>query len=71
MALRRPSSDNTLRVADDVLVGKCNFFIFEVVKAEVAKSPKHPETLYYTGDSVLMVSGEIIGRRSQFRPEML
>jgi len=58
------------RLADDVLVDKYNFFIFEVVKAHVAKSPKHPETLHYTGDGVFMVSGKIISRRSQFRPEM-
>ena len=34
-------------------------------------SPKHPETLHYTGDGVFMVSGKIISRRSQFRPGML
>ena len=59
------------RLHDDVLVEKYNFFIFEVVKAHVAASPKHPETLHYTGDGVFMVSGKIISRRSQFRPEML
>lgn len=59
------------RLADDALVDKYNFFIFEVVKAHVAKSPKYPETLHYTGDGVFMVSGKIISRRSQFRPEML
>ncbi|HEX4077402.1 MAG TPA: flavin reductase family protein [Rhizomicrobium sp.] len=46
------------RIADDALVRKYNFFIFEVVKAHVAKSPKHPETLHYTGDGVFMVSGK-------------
>lgn len=56
---------------DDVLVDRHNFFIFEVVKAHVAASPKHPETLHYTGDGVFMVSGKIISRRSLFRPEML
>ena len=55
----------------DVLVDKYNVFIFEVVKAHVAKSPKHPETLHYTGDGVFMVSGKIIHRKSQFRPGML
>lgn len=59
------------RLHDDALVEKYNFFIFEVVKAHVAASPKHPETLHYTGDGVFMVSGKIISRRSQFRPEML
>ena len=59
------------RMHDDALVEKYNFFIFEVVKAHVAESPKHPQTLHYTGDGVFMVSGKIIGRRSHFRPEML
>ena len=59
------------RLHDDALVDRYNFFIFEVVKAHVAASPKHPETLHYTGDGVFMVSGKIISRRSMFRPEML
>jgi flavin reductase (DIM6/NTAB) family NADH-FMN oxidoreductase RutF len=59
------------KLEDDSLVDKYNFFIFEVVKAHVATSPKHPETLHYTGDGVFMVSGKIISRRAQFRPDML
>lgn len=59
------------RLADDKLVDTYNFFIFEVVHAHVASSPKHPETLHYTGDGVFVVSGKVISRRSKFRPEML
>ncbi len=59
------------RLHDDALVDRYNFFIFEVVKAHVAASPKHPETLHYTGEGVFMVSGKTISRRSLFRPEML
>ena len=59
------------RLYDDALVEKYNFFIFEVVRAQVAISPKHPQTLHYTGDGVFMVSGKIISRRSMFRPGML
>lgn len=59
------------RMHDDALVDKYNFFIFEVVKAHVVASPKHPQTLHYTGDGVFMVSGRMISRRSHFRPEML
>jgi flavin reductase (DIM6/NTAB) family NADH-FMN oxidoreductase RutF len=59
------------RLAVGSLISKFNFFISEVVKAHVAASPKHPETLHYTGDGVFMVSGKIICRRSQFRPGML
>jgi hypothetical protein len=40
-------------------------------KAHVAPAPRHPRTLHYTGDGVFMVAGKIIGRRSQFRPELL
>jgi len=43
----RLSPPDTVR-NDDGLVGKYNFFNFEVVKANVAVSPKHPETLHYT-----------------------
>ena len=59
------------RLHDGALVDKYNFFIFEVVRAHVATSPKHPETLHYTGDGVFMVSGKIISRRALFRPEIL
>jgi flavin reductase (DIM6/NTAB) family NADH-FMN oxidoreductase RutF len=59
------------RVADGSLIDKYNFFIFDVVKAHVATSPKHPKTPHYTGDGVFMVSGKIISRRGQFKPEML
>ena len=59
------------RLHDDALVDRYNFFIFEVVKAHVAASPKHPETLHYTGDGVFVVSGKVISRRSMFRPDML
>ena len=59
------------RVHDDALIDKYNFFIFEVVKAHVAPTPKHPETMHYTGDGVFVVAGEIMDKRALFRPEML
>src|ERR1700761_1272817 len=59
------------RLADGSLISKYNFFIFEVVKAHVAASPKHPETLHYTGDGVFMIAGKIVSRRKLFRPGML
>jgi flavin reductase (DIM6/NTAB) family NADH-FMN oxidoreductase RutF len=59
------------RLHDDALVDKYNFFIFEVVAAHVAASSKNPRTLHYRGDGSFMVSGKIISRRSNFRPEML
>lgn len=59
------------RFHDDALVARYNFFIFEVVRAHVAPSPKHPETLHYREDGVFVVSGKVISRRSLFRPGML
>jgi flavin reductase (DIM6/NTAB) family NADH-FMN oxidoreductase RutF len=59
------------QLADDALIDKYNFFIFEVVKAHVAKTPKYPQTLHYTGDGVFMVSGNVINRTRLFRPDML
>ncbi|BBF93215.1 flavin reductase family protein [Blastochloris tepida] len=59
------------RLVDGCLIDKYNFFIFEVVKAQAAARPKHPETLHYLGGGAFMVSGRIISRRSKFRPEML
>jgi hypothetical protein len=59
------------RLHEDALVETYNFFIFKIVKAHVAPSPKHPETLYYIGDGVFMISGKVISRRSGFRPDML
>jgi len=59
------------RLGDDALVAKYDFFIFEVVRAHVASSPKHPETLHYAGEGVFFVSGKVISRRSMFRPGML
>ena len=59
------------RLYDPSLVDKYNFFIFEVVKAHVAVSPKHPQTLHYMGDGLFMISGKIVSRKSLFRPEML
>ncbi len=59
------------RLVDDSLVGRYNFFIWEVVNAAAATSPEYPETLHYTGDGVFMVAGEVISRREQFLPQML
>lgn len=59
------------RLYDDALVEKYNFFIFEVVSAQVATRPDLPETIHYTGDGVFTVSGKTISRRHLFRPGML
>lgn len=59
------------RLSDDALLDRYDFFIFEVIKAHVAPSPKYPETLHYTGDGIFTLSGRTIDRHKDFRPEML
>ncbi|MDR3323220.1 MAG: flavin reductase family protein [Zoogloeaceae bacterium] len=59
------------RLYDDALVETYNFFIFEVVKAHVAPTPEHPETLHYKGDGVFMTAGGILNKKALFRPGML
>lgn len=48
------------KVFDARLVNRYNFFIFEVIKAHVAISPKYPRTLHFRGDGVFMFSGRSI-----------
>jgi flavin reductase (DIM6/NTAB) family NADH-FMN oxidoreductase RutF len=48
------------KLHDGSLVKRYNFFIFEVVKAHVAPSPKYPKTLHFRGDGVFMLSGRSI-----------
>ena len=51
------------RLYDDRLVDDYDFFIWEVVAARAAATPRHPQTLHYKGDGTFMVSGRIIHRR--------
>ncbi|MCD2518017.1 flavin reductase family protein [Massilia sp. G4R7] len=64
-AIRECHAQFACRLHDDSLVDKYNFFIWEVVAARAAKTPKHPETLHYTGEGVFMVAGKVISRRSK------
>jgi hypothetical protein len=50
---------------------KYGLFIWKVVKAHVAVSPKRPQTIHYRGDGEFMISGDWISRRGLFRPENL
>lgn len=45
------------RLYDSKLVKDYNFFIFEIVKAHVASSPKYPKTIQYRGNSHFIDSG--------------
>ena len=63
-AIRECHAQFACRLHDDSLVDKYNFFIWEVVAARAARTPRHPETLHYTGEGVFMVAGKVISRRS-------
>lgn len=53
------------RLFDGRLVKRYNFFIFEVLKAHVATTPKYPKTLHFRGDGVFMLSGRSIRLKSK------
>ncbi|WP_295938160.1 flavin reductase family protein [uncultured Xanthomonas sp.] len=59
------------RLHEGSQIGKHGLFVWEVVKAHVAASPKRPRTLHYRGDGRFMLSGAEISRRRLFKPEML
>ena len=59
------------RLADDRLCEDYNVFIFEVVKAHAASTPKYPKTIHYRGDGLFMVAGRSLNLRRHFRPGML
>lgn len=59
------------RLHDGSQIGRHGLFVWEVVKAHVAASPKRPRTLHYRGDGRFMLSGPEISRRRLFKPEML
>jgi flavin reductase (DIM6/NTAB) family NADH-FMN oxidoreductase RutF len=53
-------------------IRKYSLFVFEVVYARVARSPKFPKTIHYRGDGLFMISGPTTSRyRKLFRPDML
>jgi len=59
------------RLADESLIDKYNVFIWEVVKAHVATTPKNPQTLHYRGRGEFMVAGRSLNRRRSFKPQNL
>lgn len=60
------------KLVDSSQVKRYSLFIFEVVKAHVAASPKFPKTLHYRGHGLFMVSGPTTSKwKKYFKPEML
>jgi flavin reductase (DIM6/NTAB) family NADH-FMN oxidoreductase RutF len=59
------------RLHDARMIRPYGLFVWEVVKAHVAVSPKLPQTIHYRGEGEFMISGDRISRRRRFRPENL
>jgi flavin reductase (DIM6/NTAB) family NADH-FMN oxidoreductase RutF len=55
------------RLIDTSLINRYSLFVFEVVKAHVATSPRYPTTVHYRGDGVFMISGRNVSRRRRFK----
>jgi flavin reductase (DIM6/NTAB) family NADH-FMN oxidoreductase RutF len=55
------------KLIDTSLINKYSLFVFEAVKAHVAKSPRYPKTVHYRGDGVFMISGPSRSYRSRFK----
>jgi flavin reductase (DIM6/NTAB) family NADH-FMN oxidoreductase RutF len=58
------------RLFDDRMVAQYGFFIWEVVKAHVARV-QEPSTLHYRGQGVFMVAGVEIDCKKRFQSENL
>ncbi len=59
------------RLADSRMISRYGLFVWEVVKAHVAKSPKNPRTLHYRGQGQFMVAGRSISLRGKFKRQNL
>ena len=59
------------KLIETSLIRRYSLFVFEVVKARVATSPRYPKTIHYRGDGVFMVSGKNVSYRRLFKRENL
>ena len=59
------------KLIDTSLINRYSLFVFEVVKAHVATSPRFPKTVHYRGDGIFMVSGRNVSYRRRFKPANL
>ena len=55
------------KLIDTSLIKRYSLFIFQVVKAHVARSPQYPTTVHYRGDGVFMISGRNPSYRKRFK----
>ena len=59
------------KLIDSSLISRYSLFVFEVVKARVATSPRYPTTVHYRGEGIFMLSGRNVRYRKRFKPENL
>jgi flavin reductase (DIM6/NTAB) family NADH-FMN oxidoreductase RutF len=59
------------RLADTSLVRKYSLFVFQVVKAQAARTPRTPKMLHYTGEGIFIKSGPSVNLAKRFKPSML
>ena len=59
------------KLVDTRLINRYSLFVFEVVRAHVATSPRYPTTVHYRGEGVFMISGRNASHRKRFKPENL
>lgn len=69
--IRECHSNFECKLIDTSLIKRYSLFVFRVVKAHVATSPKFPTTLHYRGDGIFMISGRNVSYRSFFKPDNL
>ncbi len=54
------------KLVDSSLIRRYSLFVFQVVKAHVAKQPRWPKTVHYRGGGVFMISGTNRSYRDRF-----
>jgi flavin reductase (DIM6/NTAB) family NADH-FMN oxidoreductase RutF len=59
------------RLHDSRLIRRYSLFVWEVVKAHVATSPKRPRTMHYRGDGEFMIAGRTLNLRRKFLADRL
>jgi flavin reductase (DIM6/NTAB) family NADH-FMN oxidoreductase RutF len=59
------------KLIDTSLIKRYSLFVFEVLKAHVATTPRWPTTIHYRGEGLFMVSGKNVSYRRLFKPQNL
>jgi len=59
------------KLADARMIARYGLFVWEVVRAHVATSPKNPRTLHYRGQGQFMVAGRSMSLRQKFKRQNL